>query len=62
MGKAELFRQTENHVPDSVLLNWVQENIENFAFEMAYGVDSEISVYEAQGDIRKVIRNAMGVV
>ena len=23
MGKAELFRQTEDHVPDSVLLDWL---------------------------------------
>ena len=31
MGKAELFRQTEDHVPDSVLLDWIDDCVVNIS-------------------------------
>ena len=70
MGKAELFRQTEDHVPDSVLLDFatgcfsaikyvVDNPINNSGVWCAYGRDED-EIASVGETIREAIKNAMG--
>jgi hypothetical protein len=71
MGRAELFRQTEDHVPDSVLLDFAAgcfsalkyQSVDPVSGPEAWCVEGKnVGVVIHHGEtIRKAIKNAMGV-
>ena len=71
MGRAELFRQTEDHVPDSVLLDWVEEYLEEFYYISVGGnpecriisnifTDNYPTMFKGK-NLRQAIKNGIGV-